>query len=1006
MLPVKLKMQAFASYAEAAEINFEQLDSLFLIHGETGAGKTAVLDAMMYALYGESSGGERTEMRCALPRAEDVPTEVEFVFKVRGRLYKFTRSIIITPRSRKLEQRQDCFYFDEKTEQYRAFFENPKQTFVRQKAEELTGLTAEQFRQVIILPQGRFERLLTSGSAEKETILSTLFGAEKYTKLSEKLSEKAEACRKKLALEEADLKAMLKAANAENAEQLSVEIGQIKNELNELSPKKKNAAGQLSEIRERLTAAELLAADFLSLLNLNERINELELRRDVIDEMRRGLSRHENASKAKPEAMAAAAAEEAFAARSGQFITAKDSALKSESRLSEILERGKLLAEKEKNHKARLEELAVLSRLAPVYEKISAAESAAEKIGRERATVEKECVNEGNALEKINTEAIELAALREKITTEYSRSLPALSARKAALENGSEAEKRLRKFMSALDGIRKRVAVLKNEAEKLSTGKSNAEKAYDRLYSEYISNTAAELSSALKEGMPCPVCGSTEHPCPAALKGGTVTAEDVKKARSEFEKAASELSDKITEITAEESRIPAAEEYIAAEKRTVEECGYSFEELQAVSEKFAAAERENAKLPQIDRQIELMNVRKAELEAESRKNSERLSELKNAEACALAEISALRGQLDRRYPDAKSYNSGVAKLNAETAAFEKLKADFEQTMKIAEKHKIEAYAAFEQAKAELSAAENAKNAAEKAFAEKLSKLGIPSAEAYKNALLNDDIAARFSAETEKYTLELHSVSEQARVLKKKLEGKEMPPVDEIRNSASEAENLLAELSGREAVASEKLKRLERLAEDYAEKFEAGEKKREQCDKMTAFAKFMHGDKGISFTRYVLSIMLNLVAAEANRILADIHGGKFRLCVKTELSANSKQGLDLEVENLTAETSVKYGVKNLSGGEKFLISLALSLGLSSVARSRSGGIEIEAMFIDEGFGSLDPASLREAIAILCGLTSRRNTIGIISHVDELKNVIPCGINIVKDKDGGSKVMSVV
>ncbi|MDE6599849.1 MAG: SMC family ATPase, partial [Oscillospiraceae bacterium] len=167
-------------------------------------------------------------------------------------------------------------------------------------------------------------------------------------------------------------------------------------------------------------------------------------------------------------------------------------------------------------------------------------------------------------------------------------------------------------------------------------------------------------------------------------------------------------------------------------------------------------------------------------------------------------------------------------------------------------------------------------------------------------------------------------------------------------------------------------------------------------------KFMRGDEGISFTRYFLGKMLSLVTTEANRILGEGRGGKFRLRVKSDYAANSKQGLDLEVETLTADFKVAYGVKNLSGGEKFLISLALSLGLSAVARSRSGGIDMEAMFIDEGFGSLDPASLREAVAILCGLAAGRTTIGIISHVEELQNVIPCGISVRKNPDGTSSV----
>ncbi|MGN0674366.1 MAG: AAA family ATPase, partial [Oscillospiraceae bacterium] len=552
MLPVKLKMQAFASYVNAAEIDFEDLDSLFLIHGETGAGKTAVLDGIMYALYGESSGGERTEMRCALPSAENIPTEVEFIFRARGGLYKFTRSIIITPRSKKLDQRQDCFYFDSESGQYRAFFENPKQAFVRQKAEELTGLTAEQFRQVIILPQGRFERLLTSGSAEKEAILSTLFGAEKYTKLSDRLSEKAEAYRKDIAAENAAMKAMLAAENAESPEQLSEEADRLKTEAEALSPQLSDSKKALAETREKLTAAELLAAKFSSLAEAEKRLSVLDSSREKIEEMRRLLSINETALKAGPEFTAAASASEAFKMRSEQLSAAEKNFADAEAELADVLKKSEAIKQKESEYAKKAEELAVLNRLAPVYEKISLAESTLKKLAAERISIDKACGLTAASLENTSAEIARLSALREKITREFSRRIPSLSARKTALENGAAAEKRLAKFTSALEGIKKKVSTLKIKAEQLKSEKNIAEEKYDRLYGEYLLSTASELSSKLKEGQPCPVCGSLSHPFPAEKNGSSVTAAEVKNARAEFEKAAAALSEKLSEAAAEE----------------------------------------------------------------------------------------------------------------------------------------------------------------------------------------------------------------------------------------------------------------------------------------------------------------------------------------------------------------------------------------------------------------------------------------------------------------------
>lgn len=1004
MKPLKLHFQAFASYAEAADIDFESLDSLFLIHGETGAGKTAILDAMMYALYGESSGGERSELRCALPKAADIPTEVEFIFEVRGKKYKFTRAIRITPRSKQLKDEQDCFWFDEKTKQFRAFFENPKQAFVRKKAEELTGLSAEQFRQVVILPQGRFERLLTSDSKEKEEILSTLFAAEKYSRLSDKLYEKAEEERRVLDAEEAALKAILAGENAESPERLSEEIETLSQSMKEFSPKIEAAKNGLAKAREELTAAKLLSESFSQLSAAKERLLQLDRRSEEIGRIKDILSLHEKAMKAKPEYAAFSEAGKMLAVRSQSLSAAEAAFSAAEKEYNALAGKRKEISALENIIAAKTEELTLLNSLSEVYQRIGTAEEAVRKISAEYSGCEKLRANTESSLKKTEKEISEAAGKREKIISEFSMMLPSLRTRKAELERGEESAKELLRYEPLLKKIHADIEKFSAQAEAYERERSAAEGEYDRLYGLYIANAAAELSSQLKEGVPCPVCGSLSHPVPAAAQADLVTSEQVKAARDKFEQAAKRLSAVRESIAKEQARIPAAEEYLSARSKAIEETGYSPEALKEISERCAEAENQNASLAELDKWISSLNTQKQAFEENLKAAAERSESLKIRQAKAEAELSALRERLVPECPDQKAYVLRTSSLKKEIDAFaaEKQKAD--ESFRAAEKRRIECSTAFEQAQKEHSAAAERAANAENAFLEKLSALGIAGREQYEGSLLSEELSARYSSDIERHSMERHSVSETVKSLSEKLKDTAPPELESIKAAADNAETLYRELSRQEAVAAERLSRLKKLSEEYSKRRAVYEAAREKSGKRIAFAKFMHGDKGISFTRYVLSIMLNLVVAEANRILAEIHGGMFRLCVKTELAANSKQGLDLEVENIALSSTVKYGVKNLSGGEKFLISLALSLGLSLVAQSRAGGIAIEAMFIDEGFGSLDPTSLEEAISILCELSAGRNTIGIISHVEELRTVIPCVIKVAKSTEGGSKIAS--
>ena len=1002
MKPLKLYFQAFASYVEGTEVDFEKLDSMFLIHGETGAGKTAILDAMMYALYGESSGEERDNFRCIHPKAAEVPTRVEFTFEIRGKKYKFTRSIELTPRSKNLKYKQDCFYFDENENQFRAFFENPNKEPVRQKAEELTGLSAEQFRKIIILPQGKFERQLISESKEKEEILSTLFAAGKYSRLSDKLYEQAEEERRRVDDEETALNAILAGENVGSVQELAEETEKLSKSLEELSPRLESAKQKRDCSQEELTAAQLLFKDFSDLAKAREQLAKSDSRSAEIEKINGILSLHEKALKIKPAHTALSEAEKRLNIRAAALDSAKAALDNAEREFAEASGNKEKNSSLEKTISEKTGQLTLLNEHAEDYEKIGSAEEKVTKLSGQYSDSEKICADIEASIEKIDKEFSEKTENRNRITAEYSRQLPSLRIRKAELERGAENAGNLLRYEQALKQIEEEIKKLSSEAEALRTKTDSAQKEYTRLHDLYITNTIAELSSQLIEGQPCPVCGSHSHPAPARSRGDAVTSEQVSAALDSFEKAKKELSDMETKIAGQEARIPAANEYISECRRVIKETAYTPEALAEISQKLAEAEKHDASLSELDKQINSLSAQKREAEEKLKKARKNSEELKEQKTKSEAELEALRKRILPECPDRASYTAKTSALKSELEALKGEMAAAEKRFRDAEIKKTRCGADFEQARNEHSEAAKSREEAKRAFAEKLAEQGYSDEKQYENSLLGEELAGRYSAEVKEYSMERHAVEEAVRNLSEKVSGKVQPDIEKLKAAAEEAKRLHDELSRQEAVDSEKLSRLKRLSEEYSKRYADYEAAREKSSKRLAFAKFMRGDKGLSFTRYVLSIMLNMVIVEANRILAEIHGGMFRLCIKSELASNSKQGLDLEVQNTSLSKDVKYGVKDLSGGEKFLISLALSLGLSQVVRSRSGGIQMDSLFIDEGFGSLDTSSLREAVGILCGLSAGRSTIGIISHVDELRNVIPCGVKITKSPENGSRL----
>lgn len=852
MRPLYLEFEAFGPYVQRQRIDFAALAAhgLFLLRGETGAGKTTILDAMTYALYGKSSGGSRGDlaaMRCHTA-PESTPTEVIFEFDEGGCVYRFTRRLRARhKRTGETEylSAQDAFYRDAHGD-FVPFFENPKLRSVEEKAAELIGLGYEQFRQVVILPQGQFERLLVASSEEKEQILTTLFGTERWDAAAQLIGERVNAQRKALEEQGAWLAALLRANGCENASQLA----------------EKRAAHEAQLIAARAAFSVLSA-----------RVQAAE-------------TAHEEGQ---------ALAREFAALREAQDKIAR---LKAPVTVAEMDEKRKLLA---------LRELAVqLSALQEAHKALCKAQAQTESVAAQIETLSAQ-------REQQQSEAARLAERRAALGV-LADTLPAVQVEVQEHTKRREQEAALAALGTMLE--KQRETLEKAEAEERACVARSRD-----VLSAHLAQLSGELAAGLQSGVPCPVCGSRDHPAPAARHVSGATREEVQAANARLlraQKAAADAAGVLEAQRAQYERDRAALQSAGGYDKTAHaDCLSRLREAMAAAEEREATGQANEKLRKAEERLAADCVRAALAE-------------KEAAAC-LGRAEATHGWLLEQVETLDPSGEGRARLAAHTpdqSAFDRLAQEIE-------KHETALQAAQEIARAQQ---------------EKLGDAVCP------------DVAA-LAAELQK----LHA--------------------------------LLLEDKGTLSVLEEVL---ERLAQDgkQAQKREAQyEAARAAYDADLAFSRLLRGVSGVSLGRYVLGVMLSAVTQEANRLLERVHDGRYQIYRTLETAGNvRKAGLELEV--LDRQSGTRRPVVTLSGGEKFLVALALSIGLSATVQAQSGGTRLGAIFIDEGFGTLDEDSLTDALHVLAAIRDTRGMVGVISHVDLLRESIGAGIRVRKDKTGST------
>jgi len=986
----RLDITAFGPFAGTQSIDFDALSAagLFLLHGPTGAGKTSVLDAVCYALYGSVPGARQSGQGMTLRSdhaAASTRTQVTLDLTVAGRRLEITRQPPWERPKRRgtgttVDKAQTWLReWDAGTGTWKDLSRSHQE--IGEEITQLIGMSRDQFCQVVLLPQGDFARFLRADAEARGKLLGRLFDTQRFADVEKRLADRRRATEAQVREGDAALLADAHRMQQEAGDTLPLpdlapgEPGLAETVLSAAAVARSTAREQLTIAEMRLTAAETAqraAEDTLAevrerdrlqrrFAEARERAARLQERagahREAVERMERGRraqtvapafelrqaadAEHRRAAAAEARARArlprehaedGAAGLAAAARRATEELGGLDSARRAERRLAA------LVAERsEADRQERADEDALRE-----------AEAWLDGWETTRAALRR----------RIDT-AQEAAAQAEQLAVRYDTARTRLEAARTRDRLAEEADEARQRALDAAEHV------------------ARAKDHWLHLKEQRLNGIAAELAAHLTDGEPCAVCGATEHPAPARKTAGHVDPEaeeqalaayqDAEERRSTAERRLGDLRAALAAAGAEAGHTPVGELADAAEdlRRQLTRARETASGLHAAQEELRRAEQE--------RERRLADRRQAEVRAAARLT--RREELERQQAALETELAEARG-------DAPSVAARAAQLERQAALLTE---------------------AAQAARAAAESAERLKEA-DGRLAEAAFKAGFDTPEAAAAALLDDathrelqhrlDAWQREEANVRAVLAEADTVAAAAQ-----------PPADvtAAEAAAAAAGRLLREAVSARDAAARRCAELDRLSARAARGAARLAPLRQEYDRVARLAALTAGtsaenERRMRLESYVLAARLEQVAAAASVRLQRMSSGRYTLVHSDDRTGRGRSGLGLHV--VDAWTGRQRDTATLSGGETFFASLALALGLADVVTEEAGGVRLDTLFIDEGFGSLDEQTLDEVLDVLDSLRERDRSVGIVSHVADLRRRIHARLEVVKDRSGSS------
>lgn len=1062
MKPILLTMQAFGSYGEKTEIDFQKGGDFFLISGDTGSGKSTIFDAMMFALYGEVStngSGKENELLSQFVDVRNDKPLVSLVFTAYQHGQEETYKITRTPRHIRPAKRQGAKQ-QEEGETAELLMPDGSQypgklSDTNRKIEELVGLTADQFRKVVMIAQGEFMDFLRADSKAKTALLRDLLKTDYYYQLSERLKtlakEKNTAAKTQRAnmsffagravtegLPEDD-KQTLEAAKGTVitakelqpeqvdvlAEVLSGVCARLQLQQGELTKQQTAAQNDRDECMKRIEAAKPLMDSFKALESAEKTLLECAAQADEIEEKRGLIGKIRDAWAIEPKYQRMKDARDALTDAQTE-LAAKQQKL---PKLKQTAADAKARHQQTENEKQTA--TALCSEVTTKVEKALKTFDALEEAEKALRQAEK-----ADTKAKANAESAKKALDDFKNREDAWRKQEAeLQGTEAAYEVCKQQNQQYRDLYQALKDLRGSQKDVQEKARQAAAAETyvgatqkyqRAQTAYDDYRLAFLNAQAGLLARELAPGKPCPVCGALEHPAPCQL-----TQENQQLNREELERRSKAAGDaaKAQETAASEAKsardvLEVQQKAAAEQERKLVENAKNIREnvpmataadveamLQAwLPELQSASKSVQAKVDALKKVRENLDGAKAEREklekaASAAQETAKSTAVKKAEAektCNLHQ-EELSGGAYRTREDAVAQRTQAqeAKQKAEAAASQAAEKE-RQAQKAETDCETQIRRLNEEMPQKQANAEEFNQQYQQTMAEK--SLDEAQWKSLTETYPDVKIADRLQEETEAFKEKKTAEEAKREAAQNAIAGKEKPNMEQLNAASAAAESALKEVSNALEAAKHLHSDNAKVLKDLREGRDPLAKACQEANTAQHLSDVMAGTESgnrMNLETFVQRSYMEKILCNANRRFRDMSNGQFELkLINVEDAGEGKnKGLDLEVYSIV--TGKTRSVNTLSGGESFMAALSLALGMADQIQAATAAIHLDVMFIDEGFGSLSDNARNEAVNILKEMAGKQRQIGIISHVSELKDEIENQL-IVKKDDRGSRI----